>query len=408
MVWVSDRDDFSQIEQSLEKPQISKKIMKQARNIAHNSFKWIEPYDVNWKGKLPKLFWKPVPYYADDVSEPIAYEWKIACFHVKDCGSITVASLNGEYQILETSTYGKANYERLWQAKQWKKNKLYYYSPVDQYIESLDVNWVKTVEAINPWKKYIDVTSELYDEKSKIELIRKKGKLKFHKDSITSPQWLIGTWTITANLPWTSLWTCGGPLPCYNQFSQSYNGTICLSWCGPTALAIIFGYYDRNGAFPNLLPCVVASSTIADISMVNSIRGYMWTVCSGWEWATGFWNLGLGMQYARNRGYTNSANGILTSWTVWAMMLKVKAQINAGKPIIVNYGTATIWHIMAAYGFQTNAAPTPDDIHVNFWWWGQYPDKYLPSAWAITSAQAGNGNPVIWMNLISVVTVPIQ
>lgn len=39
---------------------------------------------------------------------------------------------------MEAGTYGLANYEQLGKDKKSKKNKLYYFSAFDQYIESSD------------------------------------------------------------------------------------------------------------------------------------------------------------------------------------------------------------------------------------------------------------------------------
>lgn len=60
-----------------------------------------------------------------------------------------VATLNGEYRIVEAGTYGTANYERLAEGKEKNKNTLYYYSPFDKYIESENDIQI-FVGAINP------------------------------------------------------------------------------------------------------------------------------------------------------------------------------------------------------------------------------------------------------------------
>lgn len=164
MQWVNSNDEFSQIEKSVEKPLVDTKTMKWSRKLALSYIDGLEPYDANWIWKSPKLIGKPIPYYTDDTSEPIVYEWKIHCITTKDCWSIVVASLEWEYRIMETSTSGKSNYERLGDNKKGNKNKLYYYSSIDQYIESNDgVNI--SIDTVNPWKKSSDLKTELSDKK---------------------------------------------------------------------------------------------------------------------------------------------------------------------------------------------------------------------------------------------------
>lgn len=246
--------------------------------------------------------------------------------------------------------------------------------------------------------------------------MRKSGKTQFEdnqSDIVTKR--LVTSGAATVNISSTSVWTCGWPLPCYGQFTTtSYawaNGTPCYSGCWPTALAIIFGYYDRIGKFPNLVgnSSIVASDTSIDVTMVNSIRWYMGTQCSATisSWArsgdTWFTSEGLGMQYARDRWYSTSSNGIYTAGSV-AWMPIIMTEINAGRPVIVNYAS-TGWHIMAAYWYQTN----PNMVHVNFGWGWIYADKYIPvSLIAVTTNQAWSWNPIIWMRFHSVVTVPIK
>lgn len=89
------------------------------------------------------------------------------------------------------------------------------------------------------------------------------------------------------------------------------------------------------------------------------------------------------MRYARDRGYLNSTNGTYTAGYTAAMNV-IQTEINAGRPVIVDYSSATTGHIMAGYGYQTS----PNMVHINFGWGNAYQDKYLPvSLIAITSTQ---------------------
>lgn len=120
------------------------------------------------------------------------------------------------------------------------------------------------------------------------------------------------------------------------------------------------------------------------------------------------------MKYARDRGYGNSSNGVYShiSIGVGNFMLKVKQEINAGKPFIVNYRNAaqSVGHIMVAYGYRTNPIPTPNEIHVNFGNGSYFPDKYLPVSGALVGSSNSHdfNNFLIGMSLDSMVTVPMQ
>lgn len=196
-------DEFVKIEKSVEKPLMKKSSAKVARSAAIQSIAGLEPYDQNWTGKSPKLFGKPVPFYLDD-GEPFAYEWKIRCGGNPDCGSITVATLENEYRVIETATSGKANYERLGSGKASKSNKFYYYSAVEKFAQSADVSGTE-VTTVNPSKKSDpDLASELAGKKAGLRDYRKSGKLRFDKEQPSAGA-LYGTGTATVNVPGTGL-----------------------------------------------------------------------------------------------------------------------------------------------------------------------------------------------------------
>jgi hypothetical protein len=46
------------------------------------------------------------------------------------------------------------------------------------------------------------------------------------------------------------------------------------------------------------------------------------------------------MKYARDRGYVNSVNGTYTAGYTAAMSV-IQTEINAGRPVIVDYSSAT-------------------------------------------------------------------
>jgi hypothetical protein len=143
--------------------------------------------------------------------------------------------------------------------------------------------------------------------------------------------------------------------------------------CWPTALTQILAYHDRRGTFPNLFPNVVASPTNIDQAIANSIRTYMWTICSWSEWATGFANEWNGLRYARDRGYTST---ILPSLITSNIFYNIRLNVNSGRPMIINAAWATSGHIFVAYGWNTDTIGV-NQIHVNYGWGSWTPDAWI-------------------------------
>jgi hypothetical protein len=427
MVDVSATDEFVQIENSIEKPLIDTKDIKNAHKYAINYISSLEPYDIHWTGKHPKMIGKWVPYYTDDENTPIVYEWKIRCDDIKDCGSVIVATIDGVSRVMEAGTYGLANYERLGKNKKSQKNKLYYYSAFDQYIESSDGK-TTTIDMIDPEKQLKKSASERKEElkweKEKRKEMRKSGKTQFETEvpnNWSSLQQVIAPTVAIDVSPMTPTAWCQSALPCYQQFQQTYwSSTQCWSGCTPTAMTIIFGYYDRKWLFPNLygnstqLAPDSGNTDATLIGIVNSVRGFMQTYCtaiSGGAGATTPWlTMWVGMQYVRNRGYTNSPDGIYSSWLATPLFLRIKTEINAARPLIVNYGSATTGHTLAAYGYNDTGAIGTSQLHVNYWFWASFPDKYISISVAIAWSSTTNdgNNAIIWQTLKSIVTVPVR
>ena len=175
-------DPLFQVGESIRDDRLDKKSVKMARKTLDDYIASLELYDVHWKGKHPKPLGSPIPYYTDDESAPITYEWKIQCDDTRDCGSVIVAMIDTESRIMEAGTYGTANYERLVDGKVSQKNKLYYYSPFDQYIER-DNEKTTTVDMIDPEKQIKKFPEErktlLKSKKESRKEMRKGGKMKF-------------------------------------------------------------------------------------------------------------------------------------------------------------------------------------------------------------------------------------
>lgn len=427
MRWVTGNEWFARIEKSVDKNLFDTKDAKLARKTAKDYIESLKPYDSHWKWNNPKLVGKPVPYYTDNSSTPISYEWKVKCSNTNDCGSIIVVVADNVARVMEAGTYGTANYERLGGGKETHKNKLYYYSAFDQYIESTSGNDT-TVDAIDPGKQLYKTSSERKDElksrKDSVNSLRKSEKISFQEtDTILTTSVPLVTSSIapTSSLAVTAAaatvmdvqhmtptTNCSSAVPCYDQFSQIYGTGTCLSWCSPTAMAIIFWYYDRMGIFPNLIgnSSTLASDWIMDtstINMVNIIRWHMKTKCSingaGSTIAT---DIKLWMQYARTRGYTNSLDGTFTSAVPWVLFPKIRAEINGAKPLIATFGDSSSAHSVIIFWYNDTGVISTSQVHINYGW-GKTPDRYVSIYNQLTSADL-----MLGYKLRDITTVPVK
>jgi len=130
---------------------------------------------------------------------------------------------------MEAGTDGLANYERLTQGYEKNKNKLYYYSAVEQYVESTSQDEV-TVKDLEDTTQIMtdkkDAKNALKEAKERAKEIRKSGKLKF-KDEDGGMSY---SGTVTKDVPWTSgTWRCNSAVPCYDQPTATYNGVTCVN-----------------------------------------------------------------------------------------------------------------------------------------------------------------------------------
>lgn len=362
------------------------KIVEQAGVQYINSFSWA--FD-DWNGKNPHFIWNPVPYYADDETYPVALEWKVSCVNKEDCGRVIVSVDKKTPIVIEAATEGKANYEILGNNRQNLKNRFYYFSPFEQYVDTDSTSDENTV-ALSPWENISKSVkrSQIKEKQSK----NREAKKQFINSSFV---WYSQTGTTVANVPSANNGaTCTSPIPCYSQFTWTYNWTSCFVGCWPTALTQILAYHDRRWTFPNLFPNVVASPTTMDQTAANSIRTYMGTVCSNGEWATGFVNEWNGLRYARDRGYTNT---VLPSLITSNIFYNIRINVNQWRPVIINASSASAWHIFVAYGWNTDTVWV-NQIHVNYWWGSGTPDAWITE----TSIPA-----LPWMSVRSILPVVI-
>lgn len=426
-------DPLFQVGESIRDDKLDKKSVKMARKTLDDYIASLESYDVHWKWKHPKPLGNPIPYYTDDESAPITYEWKIQCDDTRDCGSVIITTIDTESRIMEAGTYGTANYERLVDGKVSQKNRLYYYSPFDQYIER-DDGKTTTVDMIDPEKQSKQSSEErislLKSEKESRKEMRKGGKILFDK-SETIPMSTFSSWTpsfskTTATSLASSSSTmvdvlhmpatpgCSSALPCYQQFRQTYGSSVnCASGCSPNAMTIIFGYYDRMNIFPNLFPWVMASDVSVDQNIENTVRTYMQTACSGavnGEWNTTPWVIRFGLQYAQTHGYPNTPLGTYSFSSLSVLMAWVITEINWARPLVVNFQNATYGHSLVAYGYNSTGNSSTDQLHVSYGWGNVYPDKYVSISnmvWDPTNP-ASSLNKLVWAKLVSTITVPVR
>ncbi len=367
-----DASEGQQIYNSIANKFTDKKTISIVQDRAEKYINTFSSHFDEWKGQHPKLEWEPVPYYADDNITPVVLEWKVSCSQVQDCGRVIISVDKNNPIVVESATSGWANYETLWKNRENLKNRLFYFSPFEQYIDTTE-DQKENIVALSPGENLRkSVTRVVIQEKQKFNKELKKNFPKVPKPEYTQ------TWTTVVNVPGSNNGgTCNSPIPCYSQFSTTYWSQICAVWCGPTALTQIFAYHDRRGTFPNLFPNTVADGNNIDWTVANIIRGYMWTVCSWIEWATAFTSISNGMQYARDRGYTNTTNGSLITSNIF---YNTRLQINNGRPVVINAWSSSQGHIFVAYWWNTDVVGM-NQIHVNYGWWPSTPDAWITESY---------------------------
>lgn len=207
------------------------------------------------------------------------------------------------------STQGSANFELLSaeleatrgnsdNSRSARAHKLYYFSPFEQYIEDDDGN-VAALE-LSGRKPTHDDLADLVDKargrKSSDEF--KQHRLKLEDEGLTAysrPSFftLLTAEAATTTIPDTfvpgaSTSMCGSRIPCYKyDATYAYSTGTCKLGCVPTSIAMIYGYHDRQGTYPNLVTGTAKdyiddATTDANITtMINTIRTQVGTTCSG-------------------------------------------------------------------------------------------------------------------------------
>ena len=176
-------------------------------------------------------------------------------------------------------------------------------------------------------------------------------------------------WVSNVFIPWwISSAECSWATPCYNQPSVNYNWTICSAWCSPTAVWIVFWYYDRNW-YPNLLSTTapLTNDYFVD-SMIKSIWDTIWTYCDWDSWNSYKQNVYKAKQYAINKWYTNTTSSYSWLISISSIFSNVKTEINAWRPIIIHVinNSTNVWHAIVWFWYRNST--TTKVVRVNLWW----------------------------------------
>jgi hypothetical protein len=318
--------------------------------------------DENWHSSHPYI---AADYtYVTDSDAPAYKEYKVSCDDKPNCGWIVVNVDGDDVSIPVASTDGSANFELLnakldvkQKQERFKgrsdKRKLYYFSPFEQAVE--DENG--QVESLTPSNAVIKSHADLSDRigavknmkksdvfKKKRKELQSSGQTSFARDSwLRLPlSYAAGSTTVPDTfVPGASTVNCGSRIPCYKfDAPYTYSTGTCKFGCVPTALAMIYGYHDRQGTYPNLVTGTAkdyiddATTDASITSMINSIRTSVGTTCVGGEGQTPASSAALGIAYAKAKGYTAAVASYETGAT-GLMLNSIKAEVNASRPVLV-------------------------------------------------------------------------
>ncbi len=361
--------------------------------------------DEAWAGNNPVISAQS-KFYTDDAKKVSYIEYKVTCDSSPDCGFIMMNVDGNDVSVPIASPTGNTPSEILDQGNDVSE-KFYYFGPFDLYSEN---EVTGDVQALNP-QLAVDLRDDTQMKRSKEEkeankLAREALKTKLKKAKLAAKEFkkseefkkqkeeikdqilnvpkeefsmkildmgyaanYTSPWLSNVFIPgWDFTTGCYWQTPCYNQFQQNYNGTTCYSWCGPTALGIIFWYYDRNG-FPNLLTWTAPRVNSTDVNtMINSLRSMMLTNCNGGNWTTNDENIKLGIKYAKDKGYSNATSSYSWSLNASTTFAEVKTEVNAGRPIIITITDIfwNNWHVVVAHGYKSSW--TSNIVRMNMWW----------------------------------------
>lgn len=386
--------------------------------IANSSF------DENWWEQNPTLAWEGKYFYTES-EKPSYIEFKVSCDKNPDCGFIMVNFDGDDVAIPIASTSGNTPSEVLSAKNESKieENMLYYFSPFEQYAENkrngnissidpqddfwyevseknkLSLQEVKTKKNNTLKEKIESSKKEAKTFKKSVEFKEIKKELKEKKQTNgkeeVSFKYLdlaladVDEWNNSYTSPWASnifiIWSntpdCWSRTPCYHQYKTTYNWKSAYSWCSPTAMAIIYGYYDRNGKW-NLIPWTAASASSTPSNFDPIIKSVIDTLKIQMSWYYIYnsvhdiyevWvtqsNFKNWIQYAKDKWYSSST-AVTETWDTTTLFSQIKTEINNNRPVVLHLkpsngqsgGHSVVWY------WYKNTWTTPI-VRINMWWW---------------------------------------
>lgn len=364
--------------------------------------------DDNWKDNNPRISGKWKYFYTDDENKPSYIEFKISCDKTPDCWFILVNADWDDVAIPISSTSWNTPSEVTHQ-QGVNNEKYYYFWPLDIYSENLD-NWdVQTIvktEQIDLKKNDKETNDRKKELKNRIkkwkleakefkksdEFKKKKEEIKDEILNVPSEEYSMKILNFAnADLPWWTNWTytspwtsdikvpgsnttdCTSRTPCYQQFQTTYGSLSCSSWCAPTAVAILFWYYDRNW-LSNLVSWTAPTTEIMNTTskwLVTSVAWKIWTYCKWTEWATNITNIPNAKQYAIDKWYLNTTSSFISGTTA-TLFTEIKSEINLWRPVISNIiyqkDWTQRWHTTVVYWYKSSPSNS-NIVLMNMWWW---------------------------------------
>jgi len=175
------------------------------------------------------------------------------------------------------------------------------------------------------------------------------------------------------------------------RYTQEWGGS-CYSGCGPTAWAMLYGWFDYTGAATNLI------AGTAPLYNNNAVRDCIWyvkdrvgTYCVGDQGATNPWNMYKGYRWAgyRGHGYSVSYTWSIPCFYSSGARNKAKDSIRTdGRPTIIGIG-CTSAHYPVAYGYKYRewkglfgeVWSTEHKFKCNMGWGGSSPQWVDGSVW---------------------------
>jgi len=359
-------------------------------------------YDDLWENNSPRL-WEATPLFMEK-EIPSYVEYSVSCERNSQCWFIVVNIDGDDVDIPVASPSDIPPSQRLLDKSWAEKQELqfYYFGPFDIYSKNQITG---QINAIDPQKDPIeeeddnlkDLTPE--EREQVLKMITEKQeqlpenfkkqfdfwqKYKLSQEFQQAKKYIEDyDFTSTAFPESVDVWNwkyvktynsspgCSSRVPCYKQYNYFYKWWWCDSWCSPVAAAIIFGYHDRVGNYPNLLPNYVApvtnskNSPIQIVDMIDNIRSYMGTFCVSGTWLTTPDGMVNAVNFLRHHvGYAYAQ-----SWAVyghqWPTSMKIFEEISEGRPLMLNMHQIGVsqpeWHSVVVYWYQK--VSTNDLIH---------------------------------------------